>query len=200
MIGMLNTIKYFATVAMLHFWGIVFCIISAETIFGGYVMQFFRFEGIIADKKLVEETDNRRSMREKAREISAKTNDFNRNRRNSYIFVSDMGEGSLIIGIIAKLPCDVQKLVDEYIEKLRIELKDTVLEEITFHSLSDLLDRASDDDFIKNSDDVLERFELDNLDNYSLQYGENVIELSNKKSISAEKPRSAFKNCVPCAV
>ena len=71
MIGMLDTIKYFATVAMLHFWGIVFCIISAETIFGGYVMQFFRFEGIIADNKLVEETDNRRSMREKAREISA---------------------------------------------------------------------------------------------------------------------------------
>ncbi len=34
-------------------------------------MQFFRFEGLIADKKLVEQTDNRSIMREKARVISA---------------------------------------------------------------------------------------------------------------------------------
>ena len=157
-------------------------------------MQFFRFEGLIADNKLVEETDNRRSMREKAREISAKTNDFNRNSRNSFIFTAEMCEGTMLIGVIAKLPCDVQKLADEYTQKLRIELKDTVLEEITFHSLSDLLERSSGSDFIKSSDDILERFELDNLDNYSLQYGENVIDISNKKSIYADAEKFFAKD------
>ena len=149
-------------------------------------MQFFKFEGLITDKKLIEQTDNRSIMREKARVISAKTNDFNRNRRDSFIFTAEMCDGTLIVGIIAKLPCDVQKLVDEFICKLNIELKDTVLEEITFHTLSDILDRASGNDFVKSSDDILEEFELDNLDNYTLHYSENVIDINSRKSVYAD--------------
>lgn len=156
-------------------------------------MQFYKFEGFTVDAKWSEENDNRRVMREKVRKISMKSNSFNQHQqRKAYLFVTDASEDTVTIGIIIKNFCDVLRLTSEYLKEIEIDLKDTYLEEITLNTLRNMLGCANRNDYIDDDDEVLEQFDLDKLNgrfSRSVEYGENILDDCDKKSVYEEAGR-----------
>ena len=156
-------------------------------------MQFYKFEGFTVDAKWSEENDNRRVMREKVRKVSMKSNSFNQHRqRKAYLFVTDASEDTVTIGIIIKNFCDVLNLTSEYLKEIEIDLKDTYLEEITLSTLRNMLGCANRNGYIDDDDEVLEQFDLDKLNgrfSRSVEYGENILDDCDKKSVYEEAGR-----------
>ena len=107
-------------------------------------MQFFKYEGLALCDTWSQENDSRRVMHEKIRKISLKSDVFNQKlQRKSYFFVTDASEDTITIGVISKDFQHIQKLLEEYIKSVGIELKDTRLEEITFGAIRNMLQRAN---------------------------------------------------------
>lgn len=161
-------------------------------------MQFYKFEGFTVAEKWSEENDNRRVMREKVRKISMKTNSFNQyQQRKAYAFVTDASEDTVTIGIIVRNCADVPKLISGYLQTIEMELKDTCLEEITFNTLRNMLSCANRNDYINDDDEVLEQFDLDKLNGRfgrGIEYGENILDYCNKKSVYDDARRFLAKD------
>ena len=153
-------------------------------------MQFFKYEGFTADEKWSEENDNRRVMHEKIRKIAKKSDTFNQKlQRRAFFFVTDASEDTIIIGVIStdghKL---VDKHIDSYLKSIEIELKDTCLEEITFNSVRNMLQRAHKNDYIDDDYKILEQFDLDRLNDRfcrGIEFGESIIEDCSKRDVYA---------------
>mgnify|MGYP004676214333 CR=1 FL=1 len=159
-------------------------------------MQFYKFEGFTTEEKWSEENDSRRVVREKTRKISMKTASFNRRQCHAYLFVTDASEDTVTIGVIVGSAVDVSKLVSGYLKKIEMELKDTCLEEITFGALRAMLGCADRNGYIDDDDEVLEQFDLDKLNGRfarSFEYGENILDSCDKKSIYDEADRFLAK-------
>ena len=155
-------------------------------------MQFYRFEGITVDNKLIEETDSFRANREKTRKISMNTISFNRLRQDkAFSFVSAIHDYKVEIGIVVIKPVDISELAFEFLKAIDIELTETSLEEVTFNSLYGMLRRADSNDFIEDDDRILERFELDKLTRCinGIDFGENTFEDCSKQNVYAEAER-----------
>ena len=150
-------------------------------------MQFYKFEGFTVDPKWAEENNDRRVMHEKARKICMKTNLFNQNLHNkAYFFVTDAYEDTIVIGIIAINTNDVLKLTSEYLRKIGMELKDTYLEEITLIDIRNMLAHAERNDYIRDDDEVMKRFDLDVIyDRFGrgIEYEENIFDESNRNAV-----------------
>ena len=160
-------------------------------------MQFYKFEGFTTEEKWSEENDSRRVVREKIRKISMKTASFNRRQSHAYLFVTDASEDTVTIGVIVASAVDVSKLVLGYLKKLEMELKDTCLEEITLGALRAMLGCADRNGYIDDDDEVLEQFDLDKLNGRfarGVEYGENILDSCDKKSIYAEADRFLAKD------
>lgn len=161
-------------------------------------MQFYKFEGIMVDEKWSEENDNRRIMREKARKILMKTNKFNQiQQRRAYLFVNDVLENTVTVGVIVKNCSDISDLISGYLRAIEMELKETCLEEITFNNLCNMLSCANRNDYIRDDDEVLEQFDLDKLNGrYSrgVMYGEKILDDCDKNSVYEDAERFLAKD------
>lgn len=161
-------------------------------------MQFYKFEGFTVSENWSEENNDRRVMREKVRKISMKTNSFNQNQqRKAYAFVTDASEDTVTIGVIVRNYADVHKLISGYLQTIEMELKDTCLEEITFNNFRNMLSCADRYDYINDDDEVLEQFDLDKLNarfGRSVEYGENILDCCDKKSVYNEARRFLAKD------
>ncbi len=156
-------------------------------------MQFYKFEGFTVDAKWSEENDNRRVMRENIRKIFMKSGSFNQHQQQkAYLFVTDASEDTVTIGIIVKKHCNVSELASEYLKSIEIDLKDTYLEEITLNTLRNMLGCSNRNGYIDDDDKVLEQFDLDKLNgrfSRNVEYGENIFEECDKKSVYEEAER-----------
>jgi len=66
-------------------------------------MMYFRMNGLLTDGKWLEENNDSRVMKERARRICMKTEDFNQKlRKKAAYFVADVAEGNLSIGILCR--------------------------------------------------------------------------------------------------
>ena len=152
-------------------------------------MQFFKYEGLALCETWSQENDSRRAMHEKIRKIALKSDSFNQKlQRKSYFFVTDASEDTIIIGVISKDSQHIQTWLEEYIKSVGMELKDTRLEEVTFNAIRNMLQRASQRDYIPDDDEVLEQFGLDKLGyryGRGCRFDEGLIESSSKKEIYA---------------
>ena len=152
-------------------------------------MQFFKYEGLALCEAWSQENDSRRAMHEKTRKIALKSDAFNQKlQRKSYFFVTDASEDTIIIGVISKDSQHIQRWLEEYIKSVGMELKDTRLEEVTFSAIRNMLQRASQRDYIPDDDEVLEQFGLDKLGyryGRGCRFDEGLIEDSSKREIYA---------------
>ena len=162
------------------------------------VMQFYKFEGLTVDEKWSKENDDRRVMRERIRNISMKSDSFNQKlQKKAFFFVADAAEDTVIIGIIAKECENLTKQLEAYLKTIGIKLKDTCLEEITFYTLCNILQRSSRNNYIDDDDDVLEQYDLDRLCHRygnSIDFGEKIIDESNKSDIYSQAERYLAKD------
>jgi len=156
-------------------------------------MQFYKFVGFTVDPNWSEENDNRRVMRERVRNISMNSNNFNmRQRHKAFLFVTDATNDTVTVGIIVRTFCNVSELVSQYLKAIRIELKDTYLEEVTLGTICNMLGWASRNEYIDDNDEVLDKFELNRITGRianSIEYGENIFDDSEKKYIYEESER-----------
>lgn len=117
--------------------------------------------------------------------------------RKAYAFVTDASEDTVTIGIIVRNYADVHKLISGYLQAIEMELKDTCLEEITFNNFRNMLSCADRYDYINDDDEVLEQFDLDKLNarfGRSVEYGENILDCCDKKSVYNEARRFLAKD------
>ncbi len=161
-------------------------------------MQFYKFDGFAVAEKWFVENDNRRAMREMGRKIASKAESFNQKfKKKAFFFVSDASEGTVAIGIICREPLDLGKQINLFLKAIRLELKDTCLEEITFESVRRMLQYAERSDYIRSEDEILEQFNLTPLSERlfrSMPFGENLVEEADKDDIYAEAERFLAKD------
>lgn len=152
-------------------------------------MQFFKYEGLALCETWFQENDSRRAIHEKTRKIALKSDSFNQKlERKSYFFVTDVSEDTITIGVLSRDFQNLQKQLEEYMKSVGMELKDTRLEEVTFGAIRNMLQRASQRDYIPDDDEVLEQFGLDKLDyryGRRFRFDEGLIEDSSKREVYA---------------
>lgn len=150
-------------------------------------MQFYKYEGSTAADEWTEENDNRRVMRQRARKIAMKTSGFNLQQENkACLFVSNVSEGTVTIGVIVRDHAAVEELVSAFLQTIETELTDARLEEITFKTLHNMLNCADRYDYIIDEEEILEQFDLDKLSGRfgrGIDYGEAVFMCGSKKSV-----------------
>lgn len=150
-------------------------------------MQFYKYEGSTVAEEWTEENDNRRVVRQRARKIAMKTSGFNLQQENkSCLFVSNVSEGTVTIGVIVQNCAAVEELVSAFLQTIETELTDACLEEITFNTLHNMLNCADRYDYIIDEEEILEQFDLDKLSGRfgrGIDYGEAVFTCGSKKSV-----------------
>lgn len=150
-------------------------------------MQFYKYEGSTAADEWTEENDNRRVVRQRARKIAMKTSGFNLQQENkACLFVSNVSEGTVTIGVIVQNCAVVEDLVSAFLQTIETELTDARLEEITFKTLHNMLNCADRYDYIIDEEEILEQFDLDKLSGRfgrGIDYGEAVFMCGSKKSV-----------------
>ncbi len=156
-------------------------------------MQFFRVEGFAVDEKWAEENDNRRVQHEKVRKIAMRSDSFNQKlNRKAFFYVTDASEDTVTIGIICRESTDISKQLSSFLNAIELELKDIYVEEITLSAARKMLQFAGRNFYIDNDSEVLGLFDLDKLSGgfgRGLDYGENIIDESNKTWIYKEADR-----------
>lgn len=127
-------------------------------------MLFYKVTAMLADKKWAEENNDRRTKAERGRQIMAKTDTYNERKTDQvYCFISDITHDDIICGILSHTVIDAGKYADSFIRYLGIAVREPNIGEITLSALRNLLESASRYDYIRDDDEVLERYFLDSL-------------------------------------
>ena len=123
-------------------------------------MQFYKVIATLTDEKW-EENNDRRVMQQRTRRIARKSNEFNQQQGGkSYYFISDIGNDEVIAGIIDSGTGDKTKQIRAFFKSVDIAANDFDIDESTFSSMRNLLSNADKGDYIGDDDEVLEKFEL----------------------------------------
>lgn len=153
-------------------------------------MLFYKVVGYVADEKWAEESNDRRILRQRARRITRKSDEFNQLQGGrSYYFISEIENGEVTAGIIDSGIYDKAKQVRAFFKSIDIDVRDFYVDEITFSSMCNLLSIASRNDCIGNECEVLEKFGLDRIKTNSrfgrgIEYDENLLdEISCKEEL-----------------
>ncbi len=89
-------------------------------------------------------------------ELQAKSDAFFRRRKNaSYMFVSRMGPGCLIAGLLTDEKEPPERLTEDYLRDAGLQAEDITLTEVTVKEITLLLRSADRRDYISDDDDVM---------------------------------------------
>ena len=156
-------------------------------------MQFYKIEGIAADENWAEENNDRQVMKEKIRRIASRSRAFNQKlNRRAYFYVTDASEDTVELGAICCETADIDKLLPSFLNAIALEMKDICIDEVTLNTTRNMLTLASRFDYIRDDDEVLERFELDKLNGSfgsRLDFNENMFDAADKDEIYREADR-----------
>ena len=137
-------------------------------------MFFYKLQGVCEE---CVNHDERQAKRELARRIALGTAEYNNNNNNTFLFVSDIVEEIVTIGLITKDFIHPIKAAKSFATSLGLDIQDVTVDEITLGKMEHLLNSANRCDFIEDDDDVLEQFELHKITGRmarNLLYGENL--------------------------
>ena len=157
-------------------------------------MQFYRITGIVKNEKWEEESENRVEKLRRRRQLSAKSEVFNRDLLDqAFISLVDVENGYAQILAFVQHPNDPLGLVSDYLEAVEMFLEDMDLSEIGFKEAQKLLNSADRMDYIYDADDILDKFDLNNLDSYRnhLEWDETVLEAAGSEKVR-EAAQKAF--------
>ena len=163
-------------------------------------MQFFKLEGYKEEKKSPDKNTGRREESGDKYGIMKDTVSFNNRLRDSaYLFLNDDRDDKITVGAIVRDCADVPKLISRFLKELRLELKDTFLEEITLNTLRYLLLAAERNNYIRDDEEVLDRFGLEKLNGKyygSVGFGENMVDCCDKASVYAAADKLPSRNAL----
>jgi len=161
-------------------------------------MQFYEFEGLIANEEASKENDDLRMMYQRARKIAQKSESFNKNlQKKAVFFVSDISKGLATIGIFCRESFAPDKHIAPFLKAIGLELKDTHMDETTFGAANRMLHYAERNAYISSEDEILERFDLHRLGmrcSGSVDFGENLIDEGVNKDIYKDTERFLAKD------
>ena len=153
-------------------------------------MQFYRIGIPVTDEELIACGDDRRLRNERRRKLAKSSNEFNRQLKGeAFFFVVDEDDDSVTAGAIVRDPAaEVKDFLSAFTDKLGLNVDPSGIEteEVTFDSVCDMLSSSNRSDYIKDDDEILERFGLDKLAHRhwgSFDFGENIIERAGKKEL-----------------
>ena len=143
-------------------------------------MQFYKIEGLIQDEGPESgQTDRRERRYELAGRISIQTNSFNKKySKEAFFFVSTVSGDVATAGIITNSRIDPEVSAVSFLKAVGLHLPEIHTEEVTFEVMNTLLKAADRYDYIEDSDTILKRFELDELNDWHKwnDYAENLID------------------------
>ncbi len=148
------------------------------------MMLFYKVSAILTDEKWCESNNDRRMRTEHVRAIAAKSESFHQEHgKERYCFVSHIGDNDIICGILSTDYCEISGTAREFLQALKLPVKDLRIDEITFSSIKSLLARACRNDYIEDDDEILDEFELDKLSGYrgEINYDESLLEIKKSK-------------------
>lgn len=134
-----------------------------------------------------EEQASRRERQAQSNQVRLDTETFNQSLKSGALFISDMAETKTYIGGMFTRP--VQKREYScFLKKLGISYDDIFIEEITWDSMHSLLNTASRNYFIENTDELLHRFHLDSLRHR--RYSEELISQSGSRAALKKRAKA----------
>lgn len=126
-------------------------------------MLAYRIEGIIGESLCKDEND-RNAVAEMKHKYANRSEVFNnRFGKNAYIFIADTSEGSITLGAFVTDLQKISAIVDSYAQHMGIQMTDIVISEVTLKKLYGLLSKAESQNFIQDTNEILEEFGLDEI-------------------------------------
>ena len=158
-------------------------------------MQFYKVQGELIAIEASE--SGRRTRRETAHRIAAKTAEFNGADNTRCCFLSDMGDEFVAFGIITTRSMDLVSFTQDYAKCIGLNAKVELPDEITFTNMQNLLSNADRQSYIEDDNAILERFGLDRISGHrgrGLEFGENLINYNAKKEDLFASAKKLFTN------
>ena len=148
-------------------------------------MLFYKAEGML---KGYEEQENRRVIRERIRKIFLKTEKFNQGHSDRFCFVSGTNEDLMTVGMITDRSENAENILCSFLDFIGCPMQDMTVEETTIYNISNLLARASHNDYIADDDEIKGKYGLDRVNGRSgrLVYGENLVKPGNREHSFAQ--------------
>ncbi len=158
-------------------------------------MQFYK----ICGELIVSEANEgeKKSRREIAHRIAAKTAEFNGADNTQCCFLSDMGDAYVTFGIITTRCMNPIDFAGDYAKSIGLDTKMEFPDEITFGNLQNLLSDADRQGYIEDDDVILERFGLDRISGRrgrGLEFGENLINDNAREADLFASAKKLFAN------
>ena len=126
------------------------------------------------------------SKRERVQAICMDTTEYNGKQDDVCLFVSDLSDTLITLGLITREFIDPIKASKKFLSYLTLKVSGLTVDEITIGKMESLLNAANRYDYIDDDDDILEQFELDKITGRvgrGLVFGENLT----KKEQSREE-------------
>lgn len=165
-------------------------------------MFFYKFDGTITDEKWIQACENRNELQKRTRKLCTRSEEYNQKLQwKSCFYVTDASDEILHGGILSRDLSDLSGQLNAYLKALKIRCTDISLEETTFKATQSMLCSACRRDYILNDDDILERFELDDLANrYSgdAEFTERILDPPSQTDIYTKARSLLIKDELLC--
>ena len=159
-------------------------------------MQFYKICGELMANEASE--GEKRTRKEIAHRIAAKTAEFNGADNTRCCFLSDLGDEYATFGIISTICMNLVDFAEIFAKSIGLNAKIALPDEITFGNLQNLLSNADRQSYIEDDDEILERFGLDRISGgrfeRGLEFGENLINYNARKEDLFASARKRFTN------
>ena len=161
-------------------------------------MQFYKIEGLVKiDAQGGTQDGGRQDRFDKANSVAVKSSMFNKKlNKDAFFFVSSVTGDTLTAGIITITPIYAEVITPDYIEALSMSVEEIDIEEVTFKQVRSLLKTADRMGYIDDSEAVLKKYGLDELDDYhnGFEFGENIIPEETPEVVFAKAERLLVKD------
>lgn len=138
-------------------------------------MLFYKVEAQLSDKQTFE---NKAKEKEYARTLSEKMEMFYQHHAKTvFLFIAFIKKQTVTLGAITRAGSIPEDVIPSFLDMAELSCTGFHKEEITLKALANLLSVSSRNDYIRDDDEVLESFELEELANRS-SFGRFVFEES----------------------
>lgn len=158
-------------------------------------MRFYKIQGQLIVSEASE--GEKKTRKEIAHRIAAKTAEFNGADNTRCCFLSDLGDEYATFGIIATYCMNLVDFTENFAKSVELNVKVRLPDEITFANMQNLLNNADRQNYINDDNEILERFGLDRISGRfgrSLDFGENLINYNAKQEDLFASAKKLFAN------
>ena len=150
-------------------------------------MRFYRYDGFIKNENWMQKNKDSVKIRRGIKALTLKVDDFNSaNSDKGFFFIKDASESDFSISIGVIWNCDEKSrdYIDLLLCEIGLEVEELLYKEITFLNIRDMLRGSERYDYIRDADEIFERYSLSLLVHRSyVSYSEKIIDGLHKEKI-----------------